>query len=41
MELSKDFLINIFITNPVGGLEDVKYTEKLGEKLLEELEWKM
>lgn len=38
MELNKDILMSIFITNPVGGLEDIKYTGKLGEKLLEELE---
>lgn len=32
VELSKDFLMSVFITNPVG-LEDTKFTGKLGEKL--------
>lgn len=36
------FLMSIFITNPAGGLEDIliKFAGKLGEKLLEELDWK-
>lgn len=40
MQLSKDFLMSIFITNPAGGVEDIliKFAGKLGEKLLEELD---